>query len=156
MRFPLAHPVALAAVLLLVVNDHVLKQAWPGLVTGKLSDVAGMVFFPLFLVSLVDVVRPRLDVIARGRLLAAACIATALVFAATKTLPVANEAYRLAWAAMQWPLRALRAVLAGRGAPGLARVVLVRDPTDLVAVPFVLVAWWVARRKSETRGRVAA
>ena len=29
------------AVAVLVVNDHALKAAWPGLVTGKLSDVAG-------------------------------------------------------------------------------------------------------------------
>jgi len=27
----------------LVVNDHVLKAAFPGLLTGKLSDVAGLV-----------------------------------------------------------------------------------------------------------------
>ncbi len=156
MRFPLAHPVAVGAVLLLVVNDHVLKKAWPGVVTGKLSDVAGMVFFPLLLVSLVDVARPRLEARTRARVLVAACLATGLVFAATKTLPLANEAYRLAWAGMQWPLRALRALVAGRPTPGLAPVVLVRDPTDLVAIPFVLVARWVGRGKIDTRGPVSA
>ena len=36
---------------LLVVNDHVLKQAFPGPVTGKLSDVAGLFVFPLFLAT---------------------------------------------------------------------------------------------------------
>ena len=40
------HPVALAAIAVLVVNDHVLKSAYPGWLTGKLSDIAGLVFFP--------------------------------------------------------------------------------------------------------------
>ena len=39
----LAHPGSVLALVVLVLNDHVLKQAWPGLVTGKLSDVAGLV-----------------------------------------------------------------------------------------------------------------
>ena len=32
----------MSAVVVLAVNDHVLKQRWPGLITGKLSDVAGV------------------------------------------------------------------------------------------------------------------
>ena len=43
----LATPIAIFAIALLVVNDHVLKLACPGLVTGKLSDFAGLMFFPL-------------------------------------------------------------------------------------------------------------
>jgi len=39
----------------LAVNDHVLKAAWPGVVTGKLSDVAGPV-----VVAIVIAVKPRL------------------------------------------------------------------------------------------------
>ncbi|MCA0297187.1 MAG: hypothetical protein LCH96_18120 [Actinobacteria bacterium] len=39
----LARPWFFVAVALLFLNDHVFKQAWPGLVTGKLSDVAGVV-----------------------------------------------------------------------------------------------------------------
>ena len=41
----LFHPVTLAALALLVVNDRVLKGALPGAVTGKLSDVAGLASF---------------------------------------------------------------------------------------------------------------
>lgn len=133
---------ALVAVALLVLNDHVLKRAYPGFLTGKLSDVAGMVFFPLLLTSIVLAVRPSAP---RERVLAVACLATAVVFAATKTLPVANEAYRVAWGAMQWPVRALVAWARGRATPGIARVVLVRDPSDVLAVPFVLVAFAAGR-----------
>ena len=39
----LVHPWFTGAVMVLAVNDHVLKDRWPGLVTGKLSDVAGVV-----------------------------------------------------------------------------------------------------------------
>ena len=42
----LGHPVTVAAVVVLLVNDHVLKAAYPGWVTGKLSDVAGLVVLP--------------------------------------------------------------------------------------------------------------
>jgi hypothetical protein len=43
----LLHPIVLLAIGILLINDHVLKSAWPGAVTGKLSDIAGLVFFPL-------------------------------------------------------------------------------------------------------------
>lgn len=39
----LTHPVFTGSVALLAVNDHVLKARWPGLVTGKLSDIAGVI-----------------------------------------------------------------------------------------------------------------
>lgn len=39
----LARPWFFAAVAVLALNDHVFKQAFPGWVTGKLSDVAGLV-----------------------------------------------------------------------------------------------------------------
>ncbi|GIG63478.1 hypothetical protein Lfu02_78500 [Longispora fulva] len=48
----LAHPVTVVAGLLLVLNDHLLKPSFPGPVTGKLSDVAGLVLAPA-LVALV-------------------------------------------------------------------------------------------------------
>lgn len=38
-----------AALLVLVTNDHVLKAVWPGMVTGKLSDFAGLFAFAIFL-----------------------------------------------------------------------------------------------------------
>ena len=40
----LASPGFALALVVLVLNDHVLKTAYPGWVTGKLSDVAGLVF----------------------------------------------------------------------------------------------------------------
>lgn len=148
MRAPVVHPVAIAAIGLLVLNDHVLKHAFPGFVTGKLSDVAGMVFFPLLLVSLARA--------SDRRALLAACVATAVVFTLVKTLPLANDLYRVTWGAMQWPLRAARAWLAERPTPGIARVVLLRDPSDVVAVPFVLVAWKIGGAHWQTFGKASS
>ncbi len=137
----------LAAVLVLFVNDHVLKHAYPGFVTGKLSDIAGMIFFPVLLHAVVSMMLPASQL--RGRrseqLLVVACVATAVVFALTKTSVLANEAYRVTWGALYWPLRAARALLLGHALPPLTRVLFVRDASDLLAAPFVLLAWTSGR-----------
>ena len=50
---PARRPVSrLLAIGLLVLNDHVLKDAFHNALTGKLSDFAGMAFFPLLLQGL--------------------------------------------------------------------------------------------------------
>ncbi|MDW3216616.1 MAG: hypothetical protein R8G01_21675 [Ilumatobacteraceae bacterium] len=50
-----ATPVFAGSVGLLLLNDHVLKAAWPGWVTGKLSDVAGVVMVAIALTALIRV-----------------------------------------------------------------------------------------------------
>lgn len=60
---PEAHPIIdprfLVALVALVVNDHWAKETFPGLITGKLSDFAGMIVLPVLLASVVALV-PRL------------------------------------------------------------------------------------------------
>lgn len=137
-RESMTHPAIVAAVLLLVLNDHVFKQLWPGWISGKLSDFAGLAFFPLLLAGLIEIVAPGM----RGRrsLLAAAIAATAMVFTAVQLVPPAADAYRVSLGWLQWPFRLL--------ADPSAEVALVRltpDPSDLVALPAVLVSWLVHR-----------
>lgn len=43
------HPIPLGAVALMALNDHWLKQGFPGFLTGKISDFMGVFYFPLFL-----------------------------------------------------------------------------------------------------------
>jgi len=50
----LLHPVVVGSMLILAINDHWLKSAWPGWITGKLSDCAGLVFFPVMLGFIAD------------------------------------------------------------------------------------------------------
>lgn len=140
-RAALLHPITLAAIVLLVLNDHVLKAAMPGVVTGKLSDLAGMVFFPLFLAAGLEYARVR------SRYLVLGCaIATGVVFAAIKTVGPAAEAYRVGLGALQWPFRALFALVRGDGAPALAQVSLTMDPTDLIALPALFVPVLLVQR----------
>jgi hypothetical protein len=57
-RFLCEHPLVLTAVFLVAVNDHILKQSvLAGAVTGKLSDFAGLFFFPFLLLDLLSLVR---------------------------------------------------------------------------------------------------
>lgn len=82
----MSSPAPCAALLLLVVNDHLLKGAslLPAPLTGKLSDLAGLFFFPILLRASLAI-PPRI-----------ACIATGLAFAAIKLDPAAN-ALAAAW-----------------------------------------------------------
>jgi hypothetical protein len=126
----LVHPVSLLALGVLLLNDHVLKRTHPGWVTGKLSDVAGMIFFPLLLLSMVEWLRwltgrpPRAP---RAAVWGCAAL-TGAVFASIQLWEPAGEA----WA---WGLGGLQAPLRGAWRP----VPHTADPTDLVA----LLALWV-------------
>ena len=153
----LLHPLALAAVTLLLLNDHVLKTALAGPVTGKLSDLAGLTFFPLLLDVFVSAARARAEawqghashrasVRASNRSLLFSCVVTALVFTLVKTWGPAADAYRHGLALLQWPVRQAAASFAGAGWLGLRPVALVMDVTDLVALPAVLLAWVIGRR----------
>jgi hypothetical protein len=50
----LTHPVFTGSVALLAVNDHILKARWPGLITGKLSDIAGVVMIAIVLTTVTN------------------------------------------------------------------------------------------------------
>jgi hypothetical protein len=123
----LVHPVPLAAVGLLALNDHLLKGAGlvPAAITGKLSDFAGLFFFPLLLAGLARGASAALrgrDIEDRRSLAAVAAIATAAGFAAVKLLPAVNALVARTWG------------------------VMVMDPTDLIALPMVgLAAAWMLR-----------
>jgi hypothetical protein len=108
----LGHPLTVIAVVVLLLNDHLFKLLWPGPVTGKLSDVAGLIVAPPLLNLLLC--RPRVSVLLTGA--AFTLVKTTAIGAA-----LASEAWTLAW--------------------GPSRVLA--DPTDLIALPALYVAWWI-------------
>lgn len=110
-------PTWLAALAVLGVNDHLLKGAGvlPGSLTGKLSDLAGMVVAPALLAALLGL-RSR-----RGLLWCH--VAVGAVFAAIKLSPAAADAW-------SWLM----------GLVGNAWVITV-DPTDLIALPVLAIGW---------------
>jgi hypothetical protein len=136
------HPVTLGALAVLVVNDWVLKPRWPSAITGKLSDVSGLVAAPLVLTALVGLVllaarklgahiEPHLT----QRRLVLAIAATGGVFAAIK----------LSARAAGWFADAISVVRP-------ASVAL--DRTDLWCLPALAIAYWIGRdelRRLRTR-----
>jgi hypothetical protein len=155
----LLHPVVLAALGILFVNDHVLK-AWArgtrwAIVTGKLSDVAGLLFLPVLLVAGAEFIAAL-----RGRFAGPstrhaviAGVGVAVTFAAMKTWTPAAEVYRVALGVLQWPAFAAVAAFAGRPLPSVVPVRHVIDPTDLVAVPAVGWAFVQARARARSWAR---
>jgi hypothetical protein len=128
------HPVTLAASAVLVANDWLLKPRWgPNLVTGKLSDLAGLVLAPLVLTAAIGLVLvvvgrfgARVHPTLTHRRLVGAVVATGAVFAAIK----------LSERAASW----------FTGALGMFRhAAVVVDPTDLVCLPMLVVAYWIGR-----------
>ena len=130
----LLHPVALASIAVLLINDHVLKSRYPGWITGKLSDIAGLVFFPLLLRALVAPWQRR-------DLLAGCIAATGLGFTAVKLWQPATTLCEFVLGALQWPFGVLAT---GEFAP-ITPVDVVRDPTDLLALPALAITWWIGR-----------
>ena len=146
----LLHPLILAGITLLVVNDHLLKAAFPGLVTGKLSDVAGLLFFPALLVAAAEVLAAT-----SGRdwrhgplTVGLACGATVAGFAAVKLTAFGALAFGtlLGWA--QSVAGSVVAGLVGGQAQPAALALVARDPWDLVALPAVLLAAWIGLARS--------
>ncbi len=132
----LLDPVALGAVLLLVVNDWVLKGRAPALLTGKLSDVAGLVAAPLIATAALDIalwaaarLGAPVDFSLRRWKLVAAATAIGAVFAAVKLSPDAAHALERAASAVG---------LAWRIQP---------DPSDLACLPGLALAMWLGRRE---------
>jgi hypothetical protein len=105
-------------IVVLILNDHVLKGNAPGWLTGKLSDFAGLLFFPFLAILAAALLRlPRPAWV--GFTL------TAAWFTAIKTLPWAAE---LTESIHPWPAR------------------IVVDPTDLVALVSLIPAIWIWNR----------
>jgi len=111
----LRHPVWWVALALLIVNDHLLKGWGPGWLTGKLSDLAGLVVAPALIATLVRV-------------------------HSRSGLVGAHVGAGVALAAINLSEPAARAVEVVMGSIGLPWRIWV-DPTDLVALLALPLAW---------------
>jgi hypothetical protein len=158
----LLHPLAVAALALLLVNDHYLKALAPGLVTGKLSDFAGLAFFPVLLVAAWEILISRTGPLAgpRAHPMAIAVGATGLAFALAKTVPPVAATVGWGLGTAQWLLSLPLTLMSGRQLPPLVPGVVVVDPTDLVALLALAIPFWIGTRRplptaSEERATLA-
>jgi len=143
----LLHPVAVGSVAVLILNDWLIKERWPGAIAGKLSDIAGLIFFPLLLVALMEFGARlgRSTWLATGRTFATVAAVVALVFVATKTISPVRDADEVVLGWLWWTPRALFQLVQGEPAGSPGRHQVVADLTDLLAVPSVLAAVWIGR-----------
>lgn len=118
-RRALYHPLWLVSLGLLVLNDHFLKGSGilPAVLTGKLSDFAGLLFAPALLAVLLHLSSRRSFVLAH--------VATGLVFAGIKVSPNFARLFES---------------IAGLG-PFAWHITV--DPTDLIALPALFVSYRV-------------
>ncbi len=124
------HPGTLLAVAVLAFNDRVGKRAWPGALTGKISDAAWMLVVPPVLALALSAL-PRL----RGRRAALLAVAlTALTFTAAKSSTAGAELTSRAWSLLT-------------GLPSRT----VADRTDLLTLPVLALSWWLWRRSARPR-----
>jgi len=131
-RTALHHPAFWAALALLLLNDHVLKGAGllPSELTGKLSDVAGLVVAPWLAVAVLDRLKMRSR---RARAFAFALVV--LPFAMMNASPMFA-----AW---------VDATMSARGLGWRTW----SDPTDLLALAVLPLTWQLATPQRHRRAR---
>lgn len=145
----LLHPIAVVALIVVILNDRVLKVNYPSEVSGKLSDFAGLVYFPLFLVSVIEgarwVMRKRpWELSERAVWVAVVVIGVAMTL--IKTWQPAGEVYRTVMGVALWPVDALGAAVHGEGLAPLGRAGLVQDRTDLISLVVLCLPLWVGHK----------
>ncbi|GAA3791397.1 hypothetical protein GCM10022226_07980 [Sphaerisporangium flaviroseum] len=161
----LTHPATVSAVLVLLLNDHFLKHVWPGPITGKLSDVAGLLVAPPLLALLIGSLTGlqaflpdgwdgfgrsdhpdrsgrsgRSERFGRARAVdpcsppvaLASLLATGAGFALVKSTALGASLASQAWSIAAGPS------------------VVLADPSDLIALPALGLAWLVWRHARDT------
>jgi len=128
----LFHPAFLLALLVLLVNDKVLKQRSPSLITGKLSDFAGLFTFPIFLASLLEIGTRRYTSL---RVMTGITCLIAVAFIGMKTNESVSDFIGDVWFQL---LRPIRSITSGSTKP----VTFIRDTSDLVSLISIPLAFW--------------
>jgi len=131
----LAHPIVLLSIAILLINDHVLKANYPSWVTGKLSDFAGLLFFPILLSAILNIICRPLNISSRPIAMAVFGF-TGIWFGLIKIHPLFGD-------------------LTETFLSGLLsmRVQIICDPADLIALGMLLPAWKL-RATNEKQGSI--
>lgn len=126
----LAHPLSLLMIAVLIINDHILKHTMPSWWTGKLSDVAGLAFAPLLVAVFLALIIPAKFPNQKTIVFWIAFIFVGGIFTLVKSLPSFNQIFRDALY-----------IITGKQSG------IVLDPTDLLTLPALLVAYWLWHKR---------
>ena len=151
----LLHPIAILAIATLALNDHYLKEQFPSWWTGKLSDFAGMIFFPLLLEAFYEWSCHWKGTFAPSKRVSIITgMVTGSVFALTNTVDLFANLYRWTLGTLQWPFYQIKFFFVQGDIMPMLPVKHVMDPTDVVAIPFCGIAVWISlqRLKNNTGG----
>jgi hypothetical protein len=140
----LIHPLVLGAMALMAINDHLLKDCCHSWLTGKLSDFAGLLFFPILLHALGELLFTKEPWAAErsNKILGGLSVITAVGFSWVQLSSTGGQAWAMGLGGLQW-------IVTG----GFLRDVPVQavqhwaDPTDLMALPMLGVALWIGWRR---------
>jgi len=125
----ISHPFSIGAILLLFLNDHLLRLLWPSWWTGKLGDFAWLFFFPFIVAALLACLLPK-GLTQNSRWVGGLAFAlVGSVFLLAKTMP-----------SFQAGLIAILESVSGFS------IRVQTDPTDLVALPSLVAGAWLWTR----------
>jgi hypothetical protein len=119
----LQHPLTVLSIAVLLLNDHVLKTYHPSWLTGKLSDFAGLFFFPFIVTAGLSLIFESFKLKHQKIGQIAFCL-VAIWFVSLKTIVAFNSlTSQLASALIGLPIN------------------FILDPTDLIALVTMIPAW---------------
>lgn len=121
--FTLSHPLVFLSIVILLFNDHVLKIYAPSWLSGKLSDFAGLFFFPILLSVVINTGLRLFNRPTENAAKVSFCF-TAIFFTLIKTTPAFSD-------------------LTETFLSGLLStpVQVITDPSDLTALVMLIPAW---------------
>jgi len=129
----LQHPATWLSITLLLVNDHVLKVLYPSWITGKLSDFAGLFFFPFIVAASLSFISSKI-IISSLRVGQISFGFVGIWFILLKTFPLVN-----------YFTTDLSTTLLGMPTN------FILDPTDLIALFAMFPAWIIWRKSSPAK-----
>ena len=119
----LTHPLVLFSISVLLINDHFLKIYSSSWLTGKLSDFAGVFFFPILLSAILNIICKSLN-LKQSHIAMTAFGFTVFWFSLIKTIPFFSHlTENLLSKLLSYPSQ------------------VICDPTDLIALIMLLPAW---------------
>ena len=135
------HPLCVFMLWLWLLNDHIFKDLWGNDLTGKLSDISGLVVFPLMFIA-------TYEMICAFRQKAATHLHLVLWFSLGFSAMImilinlsdwSADLCRVGLGVLQWPFRCLWSL----SIVPLQEVYLTMDPTDLWTLGALIIPYYI-------------